>query len=312
MLIRLKRFDRIFDKALDMNLEEFVQLTNDVIEILKNESGRVGNLNIRGRLVEVPHKGEAIVIGDIHGDFVTLAQILKKCDIVEKICLNKNSILIFLGDYGDRGKMSPEVYFVILKLKKRYPKNVVLLRGNHEGPKDLLVSPHDLPSYLRWKFGEDWSKAYYKLCELWNYLYNCVLVNQRYVMLHGGIPVQANSLDDLAFANEKHPQETCLEDILWSDPEENLTGTYPSPRGAGKLFGEDVTTNFLSMFNVSVVIRGHEPSEQGYKINHNGKVMTVFSRKGEPYGNLRAAYLQLNLSKKIENAYQLRSSLRFL
>jgi protein phosphatase len=307
-----RRIDRIIDEALNMNLREFVQLIKNVIELFKKENGRVGNLKITGRLVEAAPKGEATVIGDIHGDMETLVQILKERDIAGKIGLGENSLLIFLGDYGDRGKMSPEVYYVVLKLKERYPKNVVLLRGNHEGPVDLLASPHDLPSYLRWKFGEDWSKAYAKLCELWNYLYNCVLVNQRYVMLHGGIPVQANSLDDLAFANEKHPQETYLEDILWSDPEENLTGTYPSPRGAGKLFGEDVTANFLSMFNVSVMIRGHEPSEQGYKINHHGKVMTIFTRKGEPYGNLQAAYLQLNLSKKIENAYQLSSSLRFL
>jgi protein phosphatase len=61
-----------------------------------------------------------------------------------------------------------------------------------------------------------------------------------------------------------------------------------------------------------VLIRGHEPSEEGYKINHNGKVLTLFSRKGEPYFNAQAAYLQLDFSMKVENAYQLRNSLRFL
>jgi protein phosphatase len=66
------------------------------------------------------------------------------------------------------------------------------------------------------------------------------------------------------------------------------------------------------MLNVKVLIRGHEPSEEGYKINHNGRVLTLFSRKGEPYYNTQAAYLQVNLNVKVEDAYQLRNSLRVL
>jgi len=103
-----------------------------------------------------------------------------------------------------------------------------------------------------------------------------------------------------------------LEEILWSDPEEGIIGTYPSPRGAGKLFGEDVTAKFLRMLNVKVLIRGHEPSEAGYKINHHGKILTLFSRKGEPYFNNQAAYLQLDLTAKVGSAYQLKDSLSSL
>jgi protein phosphatase len=303
---------QLFDNALRTNLQEFVQLTSNVVELLKNENGHVGNLKITGRLVEVPPQMEATVIGDIHGDFEMLTQILKNCDFVKKVRHDENPLLIFLGDYGDRGELSPEVYYVVLKLKEAYPKNVVLMRGNHEGPEDLLASPHDLPAHLQSKFGEEWPKAYAKLRELWKQLYNGVLVNQRYIMLHGGVPAKAKSVEDLAYAHEKHPHETHLEEILWGDPEEGITGTYPSPRGAGRLFGEDVTNIFLKMLNVDVLIRGHEPSAEGYKINHNGKVLTLFSRKGEPYYNTQAAYLQLDLNVKVENAYQLRNFLRLL
>jgi protein phosphatase len=66
------------------------------------------------------------------------------------------------------------------------------------------------------------------------------------------------------------------------------------------------------MLNVNVLIRGHEPSAEGYKNNHHGKVLTLFSRKGEPYYNTQAAYLQLDLNMKVENAYQLRNFLRLL
>jgi len=304
--------NRLVDNALKVNLQEFVQLTDNVVELLKKESGLAGNLRITDRLIEVPPEGQATVIGDIHGDLETLAQIMKDCGFAKKFDLRENPILIFLGDYGDRGALSVEVYYIVLKLKETYPKNVVLMRGNHEGPEDILASPHDLPTHLHKKFGEDWSKAYSRLRELFDQLYNGVLVNQQYIMLHGGVPSQTKSIEDLAYAHEKHPRETYLEEILWSDPEEDLTGTYPSPRGAGRLFGEDVTNNFLGMLNVKVLIRGHEPSEEGYKINHHGKVLTLFSRKGEPYFNTQAAYLQLDLSAKVENAYQLRNFLRLL
>ncbi len=307
-----REMNRLFESALKMKLQEFIDLIDNVNGLLKNENEIVGNFRVVGRLIESPALGEATVIGDLHGDLETLRLILETSNFIEKFSLGRNPVLIFLGDYGDRGELSPEVYYVVLKLKETYPKNVVLMRGNHEGPRDLLVSPHDLPGYLRWKFGEEGQKAYDKLYELWGQLYNCVLVKQRYAMLHGGVPAQAKSLQDVAFAHLKHPRESFLEEILWSDPEENLTGTSPSHRGAGRLFGEDVTTAFLAMLNISVLIRGHEPSEKGYKINHHGKVLTLFSRRGEPYHNSQAAYLQLDLSAKVENAYQLMNSLRFL
>jgi len=59
------------------------------------------------------------------------------------------------------------------------------------------------------------------------------------------------------------------------------------------------------MLNVKILIRGHEPSGEGFKLNHNGKVLTLFSRKGQPYNNEHGAYLQLSASETLENAKQL-------
>jgi len=303
---------QLVDEALKVPLPEFVQLTDNIVKLLSKEKGHVGSLNITGRLVETQPIGEATVVGDIHGDLETLAQILRDSRFIEKMHGDEPPLLIFLGDYGDRGIYSPEVYYIVLNLKENYPENVVLMRGNHEGPEDILASPHDLPKHLHRKFGEEWPNAYEKLCQLFNQLCNAVLVNEQYIMLHGGIPSQAKSIEDVAYAHKKHPNEPHLEEILWSDPEEGIIGTYPSPRGAGKLFGKDVTAKFLKILNVKVLIRGHEPGEAGYKVNHDGKILTLFSRKGEPYFNTQAAYLQLDLTAKVENAYQLKESLRLL
>jgi len=289
-----------------VSLDEFLELVNAVVELQANEHGRVGSFQITGRLVSLMPKCEAVVVGDIHGSLESLFHILKATDFIEKVRKGEQCLLVFLGDYGDRGVRSPEVYYVVLRLKEAFPENVVLMRGNHEGPDDLLAHPHDLPDHLRIKFGENSSRAYTSLRKLFNGLHNGVLVNERYVLLHGGVPTQAKTVDDLAYAHEKHPRETHLEEILWSDPWEELTGTYASPRGAGRLFGENETNRFLNMLNVNVLIRGHEPDQKGFKINHNGKVLTLFSRRGSPYFNKQAAYLQLDLSDTVKDAYQLK------
>jgi len=312
MTNRFEDLRHLVEDASKTNLQEFVQLTDNIVELLSREEGLVGNLRVTGKMIEAQPMGEATVIGDIHGDLDTLAQILGQSRFLEKMQRGESSLLVFLGDYGDRGVYSPEVYYFVLKLKEAYPKNIVLMRGNHEGPEDILASPHDLPTYLHRKFGGEWVKAYEKLRQLFDQLYNAVLVKDQFIMLHGGVPSQAKSIEDLAYAHKKHPQVTHLEEILWSDPEESISGTYPSPRGAGKLFGKDVTNRFLKMLNAKVLIRGHEPSEAGYKINHEGKVLTLFSRKGEPYFNDQAAYLQLNLTTKVESVSQLRDYIKLL
>ena len=310
MAFSVKDLSNLIDMAAKTSSNEFLQLTQICIQLLAKESRQVGNLRITGRLVEVPPVGEAIIVGDIHGDLESLTHILENSSFIEKANGGEDILLIFLGDYGDRGFYSPEVYYIVLKLKELFPQRVVLMRGNHEGPDDLLASPHDLPFHLNRKFGEKGSEIYLKLRELFNNLYNAVLIDERYILLHGGAPSQASKADDLAYAHEKHPRDRHLEEILWSDPWEGIKGTYASPRGAGRLFGEDVTDRLLKMLAVKALIRGHEPSEEGFKTNHNGKVLTIFSRRGPPYHNDYGAYLYLDMSLKVEEPNQLLQSIR--
>lgn len=302
----IENLDNLAKKAVEADIDEFVKLVEAVTELQANEHGRVGSIRVTGRLVNLMPEGEAVIVGDIHGDLESLVHILKVTDFIERVEKGEQCLLVFLGDYGDRGVHSPEVYYIVLRLKRTFPKNVVLMRGNHEGPEDILAYPHDLPNHLYMKFGENSSLVYVDLRKLFDGLHNAVLVEERYVLLHGGVPTHAKTLDDLAYAHEKHPRETHLEEILWSDPWEGLTGTCASPRGAGKLFGENETRRFLDMLNVKVLIRGHEPSQEGFKISHNGKILTLFSRRGPPYFNEQAAYLQLDLSYKAEDAFQLK------
>jgi hypothetical protein len=293
------------ESATKASVEEFLRLVGKISRRLVTENGRLGTLKITGRLIEAAPLGEAIIVGDLHGDLKSLVHILEDSNFIGKAGSGEDVLLVFLGDYGDRGTCSPEVYYVVLKLKEMFPERVVLMRGNHEGPPDLLASPHDLPIQMKNRFGNKGSEAYLKIRELYNSLYTGVIIEDSVVLLHGGAPSQATTVNDIAYAHKKHPRERHLEEILWSDPWKGIKGTIASPRGAGRLFGEDVTKRLLAMLNVKALIRGHQSCPDGYKTDHSQKVLTLFSRKGAPYNNRYGAYLHLDISQKVEKPNQL-------
>jgi hypothetical protein len=305
MISHIENVSVLAELATKSTVEEFLGLIKRVSKRLATENGKVGVLQIIGRLVEAPPRGEAVVVGDLHGDLKSLIYILEEIHFLAKTKNGKDVLLIFLGDYGDRGIKSPEVYYVVLKLKEMFPEHVILMRGNHEGPSDLIADPHDLPTHLKNRFGKKGSETYLQLRELFNNLYVGMFIEERYVLLHGGAPSQSTAVNDIAYAHKRHPREPHLEEILWNDPWEGIKGTIASPRGAGRLFGEDVTNKLLRMLNVKALIRGHQSCPDGYKTNHNRKVLTLFSRKGAPYNNRSGAYLHLDLSKKVEKPKQI-------
>lgn len=296
---------QIVKKAFEIQFKGFTKTVEEATELLRKENRKIGNLTIQGRLVKLKPLGEALIIGDLHGDLDSLIDIFKDSNFLQKMNQDKNAVIIFLGDYGDRGEYSTEVYYVVLKLKLLFPEQIVLMRGNHEGPEYLMVSPHDLPDQFQVRFGERWKDVYAKIRVLFNYLYNATIVEKRYLMIHAGLPPQANSIENLAYAHDKSSTQDFLEDMLWSDPSDAISESYPSPRGAGRIFGINITTRVLEKLEVGILIRGHEPCHEGFKINHDGKVLTLFSRKGSPYFNDRGAYLKVNLAQKFADAEKL-------
>jgi serine/threonine protein phosphatase 1 len=66
------------------------------------------------------------IIGDIHGCFNNLKNLLKKIINI----INDNDTIIFLGDYIDRGPSSYDVIALLIDISKKY--STVFLKGNHE------------------------------------------------------------------------------------------------------------------------------------------------------------------------------------
>lgn len=71
-------------------------------------------------------------IGDVHGCFDQLVIMMEKIREYSEENDIKDSNLIFLGDYIDRGPKSKEVVDFLINLQETFPGKVICLRGNHE------------------------------------------------------------------------------------------------------------------------------------------------------------------------------------
>ncbi|MEM4156888.1 MAG: metallophosphoesterase family protein [Candidatus Methanomethylicaceae archaeon] len=256
------------------NAEKFRRLVDETKELILEEETKEFRIGKLLRIKDLP----IVVIGDLHGDYMSLETITKRIES-EGECEK----VVFLGDYADRGPSPLDVYERILKMKCSHPDGVFLLRGNHEASDFIEFRPHDLPWHIKNAYGDGWKEIYRSLIELHKTLPVAAIVETRALLLHGGIS------PEITLKGLEDPTEEELETILWSDPSDYVKGTAPSNRGAGMLFGPDVSFKVLDKLGVRYLVRGHSPVTKGYKWDHAGRVLTVFSAK-YVYGLESGAY----------------------
>ncbi len=240
---------------------------------------------------------ELYVIGDLHGDYSTLVEIFTEERILDK--LSKNDIkIVFLGDYIDRGPQQLEVMAFLLLLKTVYPEKIILLRGNHEPSPLLIPYPHDFEELVFFRYGNKGIILYNRLLRLFQRLPLIARVKGLALMMHGGPPssvLSADKFEDAFRIGLSSFDDIVLEQILWSDPievEENGPAYYLSYRGAGILYGTKISFKAIELARVKYIIRAHEPVE-GYKLNHKGRVVTLFDARIPHYGILHAGYIHI-------------------
>jgi len=95
-------------------------------------------------------------IGDIHGSYTKLANLLRHCT---DHCGGNTARLVFLGDYVDRGKRSREVVSLLIETQRSRPGQVVCLMGNHE---HMLLAAADGQDEAMWLYngGETTLQSY--------------------------------------------------------------------------------------------------------------------------------------------------------
>lgn len=295
--------EKLAEEVARAGSEEFSQVVEQAMTAMLAErnAGRIEGGMVRGGMVELAHVNKLAIVSDLHGDLQTLFHIL---DALGDFLQDKGNKLMFLGDYVDRGSNSAGVLYAVCHLKGKHPDSVILLRGNHEAPAEFPFLPHDLPYEMEDRFGAPAKSLYKRVLSLFRLMTLAAIVGDRLLLVHGGLPTEDFDPRLIASAQENHVHDRMLEDLLWNDPRP-AEGWMPSHRGIGRYFGPDITGRWLNATNTKVVVRGHEPCD-GFKVDHQGKVLTLFSSK-EAYPSFGAAYLLVDGIKlaKVQNASDL-------
>ena len=224
--------------------------------------------------------GRLLVVGDLHGDYASLRSALDDLDLAK-------DTLLFLGDYADRGPSGVEVIETVDALMKKHPKNVLALRGNHEDYSEAgcpKFHPCSLIGEVERKVGNWDSYFKHKLQPFTESLHLAIIVPDEALFVHGGISSRIESRSSL-----EQPMADVTEDVLWSDPFEG-NGEHPNPRGAGVVFGTDITMKACEKLGVKRIIRSHEPhkvkSVGGPYFSHDQKIITTSTTTvyhGDPF-----------------------------
>ncbi|XP_057792275.1 serine/threonine-protein phosphatase 5 isoform X2 [Salvia miltiorrhiza] len=219
--------------------------------------------------IHVPDGKHFTVCGDVHGQFYDLINIFELNGLP-----SEDNPYLFNGDFVDRGSFSLEVILTLFAFKCMCPSAIYLSRGNHESKSMNKIYGFE---------GEVRSKLNDTFVELFAEVFCCLplahVINKKVFVVHGGLfSVDGVKLSDIRSIDRfcEPPEEGLMCELLWSDPQPQL-GRGPSKRGVGLSFGGDVTKRFLQDNNLDLVVRSHEVKDEGYEIEHDGKLITVFS-----------------------------------
>jgi protein phosphatase len=229
-------------------------------------------------------------VGDTHGNAAATEAALKKYyDSVD--------LMVFLGDYVDRGAQGVENLALLLSKLVVDSGKLLMLRGNHE--LERVNQAYGFEAEVEQKLGMG-NYAHFE--EFFSLMPYAAVVNG-YFCVHGGIAKGLKSLgqiEGLPFPDAKLEDQTAYE-LLWNDPDDSIEEFGPSRRTARPLsYGKAAVERFLDDNGLKGMIRGHEVVD-GFRENMGGKVMTVFSSGQRDtrigvllmdHGTLRKEYLE--------------------
>ena len=262
-----------------------------------------------------PREAEVVVVGDTHGQ---LHDALKLMSIAGEP--SETNWYVFNGDFVDRGAWGAELFAVALAWKAAAPRNVFLLRGNHEC--EFCTEVYGYKRELQVKYSKASGNALWRqFMRVGAELPLAAQIGDKTLVLHGGLfrgkkrrgrgassrALAVGTLAELAGAwkgggdPDGEGDAAIAGDVLWSDPApaDQVTGLVPNEnRGIGTMFGPDATAEFLKTNGLSLVLRSHEGPDAredregmdnmhaGFSVDHDienvGKLCTVFSAPDYP------------------------------
>jgi len=235
------------------------------------------------RLISVQKADKIIYIGDTHGDLDASVKVVNTY-------LKPGNVLVFLGDYVDRGPASKENIDFLLEKKKEFSNQLYLLEGNHEGFRILSFLPADFWTGLT----ENEHEKYNAIVENFPF----VFASKQIIALHGALPDIKNlkEVDDITLGS------TNWKEICWGDFREDSGKRLMSDfanRGR-PVFGRDWFFEIMERLNMQVLIRSHQPDCP--ELMFDDRCLTIFTSSA--YGRKRTIAIY-NLQKKIKTARDL-------
>ncbi|CAI5506715.1 unnamed protein product [Closterium sp. Naga37s-1] len=222
------------------------------------------------------------IFGDLHGQFGDLMRLFDEYGSPSTAGDIAYIDYLFLGDYVDRGQHSLETIILLLALKIEFPRNVHLIRGNHEAADINALFGFRMECIER--MGEEggiW--AWHRINQLFNWLPLAALIEHKILCMHGGIgrSIQhVSQIEELKRPITMEAGSMVLMDLLWSDPTENdsIEGLQPNARGPGLVtFGPDRVMEFCHTNDLQLIIRAHECVMDGFERFAGGHLITLFS-----------------------------------
>lgn len=244
-----------------------------------------------------------MVIGDLHADYLSLKKIIKiKLESPE-------TVLIFLGDYVDRGSFSNEVLILVILLNLIFPSTIFLLPGNHE-----------LYHYFNYQNPQFWNQMG-KISLIFEPIKSLmeniplILSFNKILFIHGGMfdyDFKKNKDKEFVFKMQNNIElklkdflnldNNKIFDIVWADYVDNYDDKiYSISLGRPVKTGKDIK-KLQNDLKINLIIRGHQPSLKG--ISFDEKVITLLTSSiYSMYGNIKGTlvvYIKKSNEKNIE------------
>jgi Icc-related predicted phosphoesterase len=252
-----------------------------------------------GKLVELPKKGKALIITDIHGNITDFKKFMDIWDLFE----DDDNHLILTGDFihamGKENDRSIEILEYV-KYKCENYNNFHVLLGNHEwatiSKKPLFKSginqTHNFDELLKVKFPKEYNEKLDDYVKFFKKLPIAVRTANRIFISHAGPPDNITSLDEVInITEEGYTKNSKLIQMLWNRKDD---------------FSKEDLKRFLKTVDCQMMIVGHTPVD-GIKMVYKNQLIVSSS-----YGKGKKAYIELDLEKNIKKNKELLKMVRYL
>lgn len=249
-------------------------------------------------LIELPPKGKALIVTDLHGNLKDYAKLMD----LWKIISNRKHHLIFTGDLinaiGQEADGSIEILESLIEELKINKKLHVLL-GNHEWATIVQASIYkggenqvrNFENLLKERFRDRWQEKLSEYIKFFKTFSIAVKTANGVFISHAGPPKNIKRQGKIVnITEEGYFQNQALYEILW-----NRYGDYTK---------KDVE-NFLNIMGCKVMIVGHTPVNGVKTI---GKQIIISSS----YSKGKKACILLDLEKEITKTQDITKMVKYL